>query len=118
MRWAEHAACRGMPTEWFYSWGTGRRNHAAKVRPRPVRQEVVDACNRCPVREACLTHAIAHWEDGYWGGTSTDQRTQMRAAGARRRRLEADMARFDWPPNAAAARKQRQRAQRRREETE
>lgn len=35
-------------------------------------------CNRCPVRARCLAWAMLHGAEGYWGGTSTYQRAQLR----------------------------------------
>jgi WhiB family redox-sensing transcriptional regulator len=36
-------------------------------------------CRRCPVREACLAHALnANEEYGIWGGLSPEERREMR----------------------------------------
>lgn len=36
-------------------------------------------CGRCPVREACLAHALnANEEYGVWGGLSPEERREMR----------------------------------------
>lgn len=83
--WRELAACQGQPVEWWYPSG-----------PDSTRQEIsnriVDApgiviCRTCPVRLACLDHAISTSEpDGIWGGltpTSRDHHAQRRTrAGA------------------------------------
>lgn len=42
-------------------------------------------CNRCPVRDTCLEHALANNETiGVWGGASERERARI---AARRRRL-------------------------------
>lgn len=35
-------------------------------------------CLQCPVRVECLAWAMEHHVEGYWGGTSTYQRAQLR----------------------------------------
>lgn len=35
-------------------------------------------CRACPVRTECLAWAMLHGAEGYWGGTSTYQRAQLR----------------------------------------
>lgn len=35
-------------------------------------------CNGCPVRTQCLNWAMLHGCEGYWGGTTTYQRNQLR----------------------------------------
>lgn len=35
-------------------------------------------CDRCPARTQCLAWAVLHGAEGYWGGTSTYQRAQLR----------------------------------------
>lgn len=35
-------------------------------------------CRVCPVRTRCLAWAMLHSAEGYWGGTSTYQRNQLR----------------------------------------
>lgn len=36
-------------------------------------------CGGCALRAQCLAWALAHTEAGIWGGTSTEERRQMRA---------------------------------------
>src|SRR3546814_526697 len=40
--------------------------------------EVQQWCRACPVRTECLAWAMLHGAEGYWGGTSTYQRDQLR----------------------------------------
>ena len=35
-------------------------------------------CRTCPVRTRCLAWAMLHGAEGYWGGTTTYQRNQLR----------------------------------------
>lgn len=35
-------------------------------------------CRACPVRPTCLAWAMLHGAEGYWGGTTTYQRNQLR----------------------------------------
>ena len=66
--WRKHAACRGLDVEVFY----------------PVSDEEADAaeakliCAQCPVRQACLEHALAARErEGIWGGTTERERRRL-----------------------------------------
>lgn len=66
--WRRRAACRGIDAEVFY----------------PDTEDEVDAaaakaiCTQCPVREACLEHALAHRErEGVWGGTTERERRRI-----------------------------------------
>lgn len=35
-------------------------------------------CQRCPVKMQCADYSIKHDVDGYWAGTTTDDRRQIR----------------------------------------
>jgi WhiB family redox-sensing transcriptional regulator len=66
--WRKQAACRGLDVEAFY----------------PVTEDEADAaeakavCAECPVRQACLEHALAHRErEGIWGGTTERERRRI-----------------------------------------
>jgi WhiB family redox-sensing transcriptional regulator len=66
--WRRRAACRGIDAEIFY----------------PVTEEEADAaeakaiCATCPVRQACLEHALAHRErEGVWGGNTERERRRI-----------------------------------------
>ena len=65
--WQKDAACKGMDINLFYI-GQGKK----------ISQEVVEACNSCPVAEACLQHALEREEYGYWSSTNASQRIKMR----------------------------------------
>lgn len=34
-------------------------------------------CRGCPIRQGCLEYAIAHHEEGYWGGMTEAQRNAI-----------------------------------------
>jgi WhiB family redox-sensing transcriptional regulator len=64
--WRKRAACRGVDPEVFY----------------PVTDEEAGAarsiCSTCPVREACLEHALAVRErEGIWGGATERERRRI-----------------------------------------
>lgn len=65
--WTEHAACADMGPDIFFD-GTTRSNREAKA-----------VCADCPVKQACLNHAMAVPERfGIWGGLDERQRRRMR----------------------------------------
>ena len=66
--WRKRAACRGLDAEVFY----------------PISEEEIDAaeakaiCDECPVRQACLEHALMNRErEGVWGGTTERERRRI-----------------------------------------
>lgn len=70
--WMTQAACRGLPTELFISAGD------EDDEPWEPPAAVQAICYGCPVRPECLAFAIRHETRGTWGGTSFDQRRQLR----------------------------------------
>ncbi|OPC85346.1 hypothetical protein B4N89_27355 [Embleya scabrispora] len=74
--WREHAACRGHkhPDLWYggpdrpNSLWPGRSDYTANI------NEAIAICRTCPVRNPCLAHALAHDEQGVWGGLTEDER--------------------------------------------
>lgn len=50
-------------------WFDPHREHRAK-----------QICRTCPVRRPCLAYALDHEKYGVWGGTSEDDRTEIRNA--------------------------------------
>ncbi|MFG2619557.1 WhiB family transcriptional regulator [Streptomyces sp. NPDC048507] len=80
-QWQARAACRGL--------GPGRFFHPAGERgdDREGRDEAAKrVCAGCPVRTACLEHALSTREPfGVWGGlTEEERRRLLTGAGARR----------------------------------
>jgi len=67
--WRKRAACRGIDVDVFYP-DTEVDDEAAS--------EAKLICVDCPVREACLEHALAHRErEGVWGGTTERERRRI-----------------------------------------
>ena len=66
--WRKRAACRGLDAEIFYPETDDEADaDAAKA-----------VCGGCPVRQACLEHALAHRErEGVWGGTTERERRRI-----------------------------------------
>lgn len=65
--WWDAARCRGVDPNVFYPF-TDADVAAAKA-----------VCAQCPVRQACLDHALAHREDdGVWGGATERERRRMK----------------------------------------
>jgi WhiB family redox-sensing transcriptional regulator len=64
--WRDDAACRGMDPHMFVP--DKHVNVAADAKA---------ACASCPVRDACLEHALAHEPHGYWGGMSERDRRRI-----------------------------------------
>jgi WhiB family transcriptional regulator, redox-sensing transcriptional regulator len=70
--WQAHAACRGQGSDlWIVdSPGAPYETHRA-------------VCASCPVREPCLSYALAHKSlKGFWGGTTERERQKLRRATA------------------------------------
>lgn len=63
------ARCAGDPSE--LEWVPDRER---SVVPLPM----ASLCRRCPGRQACLSWALTGTEQGYWGGTTTKDRVQLR----------------------------------------
>jgi WhiB family redox-sensing transcriptional regulator len=66
--WHNRAACRGLDPAIFYPSDEDE-----------AEAEVAKAvCGECPVREACLEHALARREkDGVWGGFTERERRRI-----------------------------------------
>ena len=65
--WRQHAACRGIDPDVFYPLDEDDDGEAAK-----------EVCAACPVRQACLEHALSNRErDGVWGGATERERRRM-----------------------------------------
>jgi WhiB family transcriptional regulator, redox-sensing transcriptional regulator len=80
MPWVARAACKGHdPEDWMGNSGVGPPAAAVRV------------CAACPVRAACLAHALAYDEPwGTWGGLSIRERAAHRLGLPVRRGDEAD----------------------------
>ena len=64
--WRKRAACRGIDPEVFYPVDDEDAGPAKAI------------CDACPVRQACLEHALAHRErEGVWGGATERERSRI-----------------------------------------
>ncbi|HMK99578.1 MAG TPA: WhiB family transcriptional regulator [Acidimicrobiales bacterium] len=64
--WRKRAACRGIDPEVFFP-ATDEEAEEAKA-----------ICAMCPVRHACLEHALANRErEGVWGGATERERRRI-----------------------------------------
>ncbi len=64
--WRKRAACRGIDPEMFFPVTDEDAEEAKAI------------CATCPVREACLEHALAHRErEGVWGGATERERRRI-----------------------------------------
>lgn len=57
-----------------YNWVPDLFDENSEV---PVPSAIVQLCDRCPLREKCLSWAMVNNEYGFWAGTSRYQRLQL-----------------------------------------
>ncbi len=68
--WRPWAACRDLPTDWWYPNQAGMNDNNKKA---------LAICATCPVREHCLATSLANREQhGIWGGLNVRNRRQVR----------------------------------------
>jgi len=68
--WRDHAECRGVDPGIFHPVDEEENEFAA--------EEAKQICFACPVREACLEHAISVREKhGVWGGLTARERRRL-----------------------------------------
>lgn len=72
--WMMDGACVGQDVDTFFPNATG--TNLAKLQDAAFTATMI--CDTCPVREACLEHAIANREEGVWGGTLDYERARIR----------------------------------------
>lgn len=66
--WRESAACRHADTELFFPVSRSGRSAAEARQAKAI-------CARCPVRQPCLSYALAtHQAYGIWGGYDDEER--------------------------------------------
>jgi WhiB family redox-sensing transcriptional regulator len=68
MTWQTLAACRGLDVNLFFNEHGGHG----------VNDEAARTCATCPVRNACLDHALRYEEYGYFAGTTRKTRRALR----------------------------------------
>lgn len=67
VEWQDDAACNGVPFNFIPTTESEAGLSLARA-----------WCDTCPVRQECLLWATLHRAEGYWGGTTTYQRDQLR----------------------------------------
>jgi WhiB family transcriptional regulator, redox-sensing transcriptional regulator len=78
--WAARGECRHSDPELFFPI-TAAAPAASQL------AEAREICDRCPVRQECLTFALETGQDfGVWGGTTEIERRAIRRKELRRRR--------------------------------
>lgn len=81
--WRDSAACRHSDTEIFFPVSSVGAGAAETSRAKAI-------CARCPVRQACLTYALAtNQVYGIWGGYDEDERRVLRRRQRRAARASA-----------------------------
>jgi WhiB family redox-sensing transcriptional regulator len=79
--WMARGACRSDedPELWYPSGGESEHDHNYNRAERDRRAALAKAiCGQCPVRTACLRHALAAGERfGIWGGLDASQRAAL-----------------------------------------
>ena len=80
-RWRQHAACREVDPEVFFPVGVTGPAVPAIAAARAI-------CEDCDARAACLEFAVStNQEYGIWGGTTEEERRDIRRARRAARRL-------------------------------
>jgi len=68
-QWKRDANCMGTDTEdWFIEKGEDYNSDILKR-----------VCRSCPVAAECLNYAVKYRMQGYWAGTTEQQRRKLRA---------------------------------------
>jgi WhiB family transcriptional regulator, redox-sensing transcriptional regulator len=82
--WRDDSACQDVDTELFFPVG--------KTGPAVPQIEAAKAiCAQCEARAACLHFAVTtNQEYGVWGGTSEEERLQLRRAWRTRQKTHRD----------------------------
>jgi WhiB family redox-sensing transcriptional regulator len=68
--WMARGACRGADPELFFP--IGPMGSAAQIRSAQA------ICDRCTVSQDCLSYAMRTMPEGIWGGTTREERIEMR----------------------------------------
>lgn len=71
--WIAQSLCKNMskPDATFFP-SVGARSRLAAMNARLI-------CSMCPVQQDCLDYAVAHNEEGFWGGKTEAERASLPA---------------------------------------
>lgn len=96
--WQERAACTNAPPNTFYptilddegeEWMDDGTIWEAFGDTTPYYEQALVICSACPVRDACLTHALDEKERwGMWGGLTPIERRRIERKDRRNRLKE------------------------------
>lgn len=84
--WMPNAKCldkkqrdwqRANPNDQFFDERPNDENVTAAQDPEKVAR-AKSFCHSCPVKDACLNHALKYNESGIWGGTTERERRAMK----------------------------------------
>jgi WhiB family redox-sensing transcriptional regulator len=67
-QWYDRAACKGTDPESFF----------VEDRGCDYTNVVKTICKSCPVKNECLNFAVKYRMQGYWGGSTEQERRRMR----------------------------------------
>lgn len=66
-----HEPCRQVDPDLYYP-------STFNAVPRRTRALMNELCNECHMREPCLMWSLHHEKDGFWAGTTPEDRHRMR----------------------------------------
>jgi hypothetical protein len=77
-------SCAGSDTNYFYEINEGAEGHSpflkykTDAKSREQFQFLTRICATCPFLKECFGYAVKHESQGFWGGTSPEQRHRLR----------------------------------------
>jgi WhiB family redox-sensing transcriptional regulator len=71
MPWTDRAICHGADPELWFPLGYGNE-FTAQI------DEAKAICDECPIRDDCLNEALTNHLNGIWGGTTDEERRDLR----------------------------------------
>lgn len=75
--WSKRAACRDADPELFFPVSKVDAKNQDQIR------RAKKICARCPVRKECLQEAMDSGAEGVFGGTTEQERRELRRSGKR-----------------------------------
>ena len=83
--WQDDAACKGLPTEWFFP----------ETKDHEMQSRGLDVCAGCPVKKDCYEYALPYEEFGTWGGVNQGKRLKARRVYFKNQRAERSVNHWD-----------------------
>ena len=94
----DHPACADVDPELFFP----EPGQAAQIAEAKGWCTGTATAPECPLRSTCLQVALRRGEHGVWGGTTEDERAELRRSGRRTQRLAAPLVAGDGDGVAGA----------------